>query len=113
MALVNCHECGNEMSDQAAACPKCGAPLKPPAPASRGPAMWPWFTGAAILAVVSWIYSTSNDPRVQEKFKDRYVIEQCWEDQKRKSLDASSQRFVAGMCEDFEAKFVAKWGHRP
>ena len=28
MALVACRECGTEISDQAAACPKCGAPPK-------------------------------------------------------------------------------------
>jgi DNA-directed RNA polymerase subunit RPC12/RpoP len=27
MALIKCHECGNEVSDQAQACPKCGAPV--------------------------------------------------------------------------------------
>lgn len=27
MALVNCRECGKQISDQAAACPHCGAPL--------------------------------------------------------------------------------------
>ena len=29
MALVNCPECRREVSDQAAACPGCGHPLKP------------------------------------------------------------------------------------
>lgn len=28
MALIKCSECGNEVSDQANSCPKCGAPLK-------------------------------------------------------------------------------------
>lgn len=28
MALIKCVECGTEMSDAAAACPKCGHPLK-------------------------------------------------------------------------------------
>lgn len=28
MALVTCHECGNEISTQAKLCPKCGAPVK-------------------------------------------------------------------------------------
>ena len=28
MALINCAECGREVSDQAAACPHCGYPLK-------------------------------------------------------------------------------------
>lgn len=27
MALVKCHECENLVSDQAGACPKCGAPV--------------------------------------------------------------------------------------
>ena len=26
MALINCPECGKEISDQAASCPSCGAP---------------------------------------------------------------------------------------
>lgn len=29
MALVNCTECGKEISDQATACPGCGAPVYP------------------------------------------------------------------------------------
>ncbi|MGN0612793.1 MAG: zinc ribbon domain-containing protein [Porcipelethomonas sp.] len=28
MALTKCSECGNEVSDQANSCPKCGAPIK-------------------------------------------------------------------------------------
>lgn len=28
MALINCTECGNEVSDKASACPKCGAPIE-------------------------------------------------------------------------------------
>ncbi len=27
MALINCKDCGNEISDSAGACPKCGAPV--------------------------------------------------------------------------------------
>jgi|ERR1035441_1286545 hypothetical protein len=27
MALISCHECGNQVSDNARACPKCGAPV--------------------------------------------------------------------------------------
>jgi len=27
MALNNCHECDNQVSDSARACPKCGAPV--------------------------------------------------------------------------------------
>lgn len=28
MALINCSECGAQISDAASACPRCGAPLK-------------------------------------------------------------------------------------
>lgn len=31
MALIACTECGTQISDKAAACIKCGAPVKPPA----------------------------------------------------------------------------------
>lgn len=42
MALVTCAECGNDVSDRAAACPRCGNPLTPnlstavPAPSISG-----------------------------------------------------------------------------
>ena len=28
MALIECHECGKEISDSAVACPSCGAPVR-------------------------------------------------------------------------------------
>jgi uncharacterized membrane protein YvbJ len=33
MALMRCSECGHEVSRAAIACPNCGSPLAPPAPA--------------------------------------------------------------------------------
>ncbi|MPZ20227.1 MAG: zinc-ribbon domain-containing protein [Luteitalea sp.] len=30
MALVNCTECGREVSDKAVSCPSCGAPVSGP-----------------------------------------------------------------------------------
>jgi hypothetical protein len=30
MALINCRECGREVSDQAPACPHCGCPIGGP-----------------------------------------------------------------------------------
>jgi len=32
MALIKCKECGKEVSDKAAACPGCGAPIAPSSP---------------------------------------------------------------------------------
>ncbi len=37
MALINCTECGREVSDKAAACPGCGAPVVPPPLAAPAP----------------------------------------------------------------------------
>ena len=33
MALIKCPECNNDVSDKAASCPKCGAPVAAPGPA--------------------------------------------------------------------------------
>ncbi|WP_225784231.1 zinc-ribbon domain-containing protein [Xenophilus sp. Marseille-Q4582] len=38
MALINCTECGKQVSDKAAACPRCGAPVETPPPAGDGEA---------------------------------------------------------------------------
>jgi len=35
MALINCPECGENVSDKAAVCPKCGHPMKPLADLQR------------------------------------------------------------------------------
>ena len=35
MALITCKECGKQVSDQAASCPHCGAPIKAAAPAQQ------------------------------------------------------------------------------
>jgi hypothetical protein len=46
MALTKCKECGNEVSEKAAACPKCGAPVKSPPRQTLG-------CGTAIVIVVA------------------------------------------------------------
>ena len=38
MALINCEECGREISDRAHACPGCGVPVAAAAPAPAAPA---------------------------------------------------------------------------
>lgn len=58
MALVSCSECGREISDRAAACPGCGAPVGASTPAApqqitrvkynKGPDT---FTGTMVLMV--------------------------------------------------------------
>jgi len=75
MALINCDECGAEVSSKAAACPKCGNPLQPavrrnqPLPVSAPPS--PLASnkkrlgvglGALLLAVITFMVFESRSP---------------------------------------------------
>jgi hypothetical protein len=55
MALIDCPECGASVSDKAAACPKCGYPMKPAADLNRltHRFMWgyEWKSKAEILGL--------------------------------------------------------------
>lgn len=60
MALIACAECGKEISDKAAACPHCGAPVTKAAANKYGPpgtksktSPWPAAISIAILAVIA------------------------------------------------------------
>lgn len=51
MALINCPECGKEISDQAATCPNCGHPQRVPEPAPSTANTKGNNTGCAIAGV--------------------------------------------------------------
>lgn len=48
MALITCHECGGKVSDAATACPHCGAPVLPAAPAPTPPR-------GAFAGLIEWV----------------------------------------------------------
>ncbi len=50
MALINCTECGKEISDQAKACPHCGFPIK-----KKGKG---FAVASLVLGIISCAYST-------------------------------------------------------
>jgi len=56
MALVKCTECGREVSDQAAACPNCGAPVRSAAVPGTGSGVqeprFPSVSGRRILRLL-------------------------------------------------------------
>lgn len=62
MALKKCKECGNDVSTEAAACPKCGAVIKKKSGFLRfiGGAFLVFITIAAIIALVNGV---SNPPK--------------------------------------------------
>lgn len=79
MALVKCGECGNEVSDRAAACPKCGAPVTqevapPVAVSSPGKPVVPieqtgkhykgQMLAAGALACVGVVIAASSSPAI-------------------------------------------------
>lgn len=82
-------------------------------PQEESPARWPWVVGAAVVLFIWWVWSVSNDPVSQEKARARDAIALCWQDQGRKSLTGSEQRFIAGACEMMESSYTRKYGARP
>ena len=125
MALVSCQECGKEISDKAASCPHCGAPqggaVAQPIPVvvtevKKGSGVWKWILGipVALFVVVMVIGATvGNTPEARQRSLERDKIAACWDLQKKKSLDPSTARFTAGMCERMEDDFRRKHNLNP
>lgn len=55
MALINCKECGTEVSDVAFDCPKCGAKLRKPQRSFMGKMIKYSFIGFNILMLIWFI----------------------------------------------------------
>lgn len=108
MALQPCAECGVQLSDKAAACPQCGAAPKKPTK------WWLWVPLISIVGILFVIMiAVGSTPEAKERAHDRDVIEFCWKEQKRPSLDPSAARFMAGACEKMESDFRQKHGIDP
>lgn len=65
MAMIKCAECGTEISDKAAACVKCGAPLKP-RPSSSSPINQSVSGGQGLIVLIVvagaiWYIAGSGD----------------------------------------------------
>lgn len=82
----------------------------------QGSSIWKWVLGvpASIFVLVMAIGSCAgNTPEGKARGIDRTAIEVCWDEQGRKSLDPSSGRFVASVCEKMERDFRDRWGVSP
>jgi hypothetical protein len=66
MPLIKCPDCGNEVSDQAATCIKCGrpiaAPQQPSPAAGESPVPWMrWFV-VLVIIVIAFFLLTGRNP---------------------------------------------------
>lgn len=90
MALLKCHECGHEVSSEAAACPQCGAkPRKPPE--GIGPIQ---FVGIGILALIGIgaVAAIFSDDSPASKAPSEATCRQdlqCWGDRNALASDSA------------------------
>lgn len=111
MALIACAECGKEISDKAAACPHCGAPVVSTSPVLAAPApqsssWWKWLIGVPVggFLLLMLIGSCSGTPQSRAaKSSQSSAIALCWQEQAKKSNDAATARLIAETCEKMAA----------
>ncbi len=66
MALINCNECGKEISDRAKACPHCGMPLK-----KKGKG---FAVASLVLGIIGCVYSLPILLMAFKKFESTGVM---------------------------------------
>ncbi|CAN7495447.1 zinc ribbon domain-containing protein [Acidovorax sp. LjRoot74] len=101
MALIACAECGKEISDKAAACPHCGAPVAKAAANKYGPpgakskaSPWPAAISISILAVIAVSYSQlGGGSKSKERDYEFGAKMACKEEIKKRLNDPGSAEF--------------------
>lgn len=77
---------------------------------------WGWVLLAPVIAIGGLMLTGAlmpDNPERDARWRAQDAIKLCWSEQGRKSLDASTARFVAGTCEKMERDYEAKWGRKP
>jgi DNA-directed RNA polymerase subunit RPC12/RpoP len=63
MALIKCHECGSDVSSDAAACPKCGVKPKKPVKPMRSLGKWEVLGGLGIgILAIAYMANQQDAP---------------------------------------------------
>jgi len=96
MALVECHECGNEISTEAKTCPKCGAKNRH----LKKPSVLRHIVGLIILAgLIYWVYGymkSSWIPNCQsETFKDTFDGSPYAQKNKLRAIDITDRKDIS------------------
>ena len=71
------------------------------------------WAGLAVLAFVAYALNREVSQEEKGKIHFRDTIEQCWTEQKQKSLPPDQARFIAGACEKLERDFKEKYKVNP
>jgi hypothetical protein len=100
------------VSDQAIACPSCGAAPPKRVTKKKSRALLYAMIGAPLI-LFAWIFAFPPDSSDPGLVRARDAIDFCWKDQKAKSADPDMARFVAGTCEMLERDFQEKYGRNP
>lgn len=88
MALVKCHECGNEVSTSAKSCPKCGAKVK------KKTGVLTWILGIFFGLIVIGMVSSNLDQSKKQEEQQQRATEQRKQDQAKEEAE---QKAVAAM----------------
>ena len=126
--LIVCTECGKEVSDLAAACPNCGAPVSSapaPTPAQHGlnrrvgPGTAVLVFGMLALAflwAVTAIDAEPSEVRTQ-RAQDREAVRRCESRYQTANAERRVGRgeldFLDQVCSQLRTDFRAKWGRDP
>lgn len=121
MALVVCTECGNAVSDRAAACPKCGAPVS--AQAKYVPEKSHWLRNSVIVVAVLfglfmiWGAILAGSPEGKQRGIERMAIEHCEDrtEELRKDprMSAGAIGLAMDTCKKLRDDYRAKWNREP
>jgi hypothetical protein len=66
-----------------------------------------------VLIVLTLLTACNETPEEHERSVARLAIQNCWEDQSKKSLEPGEARFIAMACEKMENDFRQKYGFKP
>lgn len=111
MALIDCAECGNKISELAKACPSCGAKQRP---AGMG-----WFAKLALFLVGAFVLMfvlaqcADADPAFKERQREGRVIEQCIKDMKDPLRSYETREAMRFFCERLRDDYVRKHKREP
>ncbi|WP_346430302.1 zinc-ribbon domain-containing protein [Cupriavidus basilensis] len=108
---MKCSECHADVSDKAAACPKCGNKISGAGKHSGKALLWV-AGGLAALFVIGAIVQGER-PEAKEEHKLRLALELCRKEQNDDLKSISERRLVRGACDRIRDEYIQKYNRNP